>query len=285
MRRIIVRAATCEILPQVGEQGVVAGEKGNVMHEAETDADAERYTPIQQDTQEARRLEKEGFAVIEGVLTAEEVSRLIASLAALFTDAEDAGGRGVYGVRGLLEAAPAARELAACGAVRRLVEPILGTDCLAVRGILFDKIAGANWKVPWHQDLTVGLRERQDAEGFGPWSEKAGIVHAQAPPALLEQMIAVRLHLDDCGETNGPLRVLPGTHRAGRLNAERIQTLRAELAPVSCVVAQGGAVLMRPLLLHASSPAQSPRHRRVIHLEYAKADALPCPLHWHTQVG
>ena len=36
---------------------------------------------------------------------------------------------------------------------------------------------------------------------------------------------------------------------------------------------------MRPLLLHASSASQSPRHRRVIHLEYA-ADPLPGGLVW-----
>ena len=150
---------------------------------------------------------------------------------------------------------------------------------------MFDKIAGANWKVPWHQDLTVALRERQDTDGFGPWSEKAGIVHAQAPVALLANMLTLRLHLDDCDETNGPLRVLPGTHMQGRLNAAQIQTLRTQIPPIACLAKQGGVVLMRPLLLHASSPAQTPRHRRVIHLEYAAADALPRYLQWHTQTA
>jgi hypothetical protein len=37
---------------------------------------------------------------------------------------------------------------------------------------------------------------------------------------------------------------------------------------------------MRPLLLHASSPAQRPGHRRVIHLEFA-AGELPGGLEWH----
>jgi hypothetical protein len=36
---------------------------------------------------------------------------------------------------------------------------------------------------------------------------------------------------------------------------------------------------MRPLLLHASSPAADPRHRRVIHLEFA-AEPLPGGLEW-----
>jgi hypothetical protein len=44
-------------------------------------------------------------------------------------------------------------------------------------------------------------------------------------------------------------------------------------------VCRGGIVLMRPLLLHASSPARAPGHRRVIHLEFA-ADPLPGSLRW-----
>src|SRR4051812_45319436 len=43
-------------------------------------------------------------------------------------------------------------------------------------------------------------------------------------------------------------------------------------------LAQGG-----PLLLHASSAALVPTHRRVIHIEFA-ADDLPAPLQWSTRV-
>jgi hypothetical protein len=38
---------------------------------------------------------------------------------------------------------------------------------------------------------------------------------------------------------------------------------------VDCLVGAGGVVAMRPLLLHASSKAESDRPRRVIHIEYA----------------
>ena len=42
-------------------------------------------------------------------------------------------------------------------------------------------------------------------------------------------------------------------------------------------------MLMRPLLLHASSSSSKPEPRRVIHLEYA-ADDLPGGLEWHDRV-
>lgn len=111
---------------------------------------------------------------------------------------------------------------------------------------------------------------------------KDGVHHVQAPPDVLETMLTVRIHLDDCGLENGPLRVLPGTHRYGWLNADDIQRLRGEVEEASCAIALGGAILMRPLLLHASSKAMKPQHRRVLHLEFA-ASALPGGLEWQDE--
>jgi hypothetical protein len=93
-------------------------------------------------------------------------------------------------------------------------------------------------------------------------------------------MLTTRLHLDDCDETNGALRVLPGSHRLGRLSAQRIRQLRERHPDYVCHLNAGDALLMRPLLLHASSRSQSNRHRRVLHIEYA-AFPLPEPLEWH----
>ena len=103
-----------------------------------------------------------------------------------------------------------------------------------VRAIYFDKSPEANWLVPWHQDLTVALRSRREVPGFGPWSVKDGVPHVQPPVERLEQMLTVRLHLDDADEGNGALRVLPGSHRSGRLSSTQIQALRAGQADVLC---------------------------------------------------
>ena len=185
----------------------------------------------------------------------------------------------VYAVRNLMAAVPAVAELAASSGVRGCVEPVLGSGAFPVRALLFDKTPGANWKVAWHQDLSIAVRERVDVPGFGPWSIKAGVQHVQPPLAVLERMLTVRVHLDDCGPDNGPLLVLPGSHAAAALSPDGVRQWRQRVAPVPCLVPAGGAVLMRPLLLHASSAANAPAHRRVIHIEYA-ADALPGGLQW-----
>lgn len=131
----------------------------------------------------------------------------------------------------------------------------------------------------WHQDRSIGVKQRLDAPGYGPWSVKAGVPHVQPPPSVLEQMLTLRIHLDHCGVDNGPLRVLPGSHARGILSDEMIAHLRSEVAPRDCTCLAGGALLMRPLLLHASSPAKFPAHRRVVHLEYS-AGTLSDGLEW-----
>jgi ectoine hydroxylase-related dioxygenase (phytanoyl-CoA dioxygenase family) len=177
---------------------------------------------------------------------------------------------------------PAVRDLAAAAPVRHLVRSVLGLGCFAVRGILFNKTPDSNWKVVWHQDRTIAVRERRDVAEFGPWTMKANVPHVQPPARIMARMLAIRLHLDENNENNGPLRVIPGSHRAGCLSAEQIAAWR-ERASVVCTVPRGGAILMRPLLLHASSVCSKPGQRRVIHLEFA-VDELPNELEWHDRV-
>jgi hypothetical protein len=225
-------------------------------------------------------VEDYGFAVVPGVLDPTTIAELIGAVETLPRPAYGLVKGNPYGVRNLLRISPAVRYLAWSSHVMELVRAVIGPGTFPVRGIFFDKNPDANWKVPFHQDLTIAVQSRIDVEGFGPWSVKEGIAHTQAPVGLLERMLAVRLHLDDCTEDDGPLRVLPGTHRFGRLDSAGIDELRARGTETAVTARAGDAILMRPLLLHASSPAAQPSHRRVIHLEYA-AEPLPGGLRWY----
>jgi ectoine hydroxylase-related dioxygenase (phytanoyl-CoA dioxygenase family) len=149
-----------------------------------------------------------------------------------------------------------------------------------VRAILFDKTPATNWKVSWHQDLTIAVKARRSVAGFGPWSEKAGVPHVQPPAAVLQRMVTLRVHLDACGSENGPLQVIPGSHTRGRLSPSDIERVTRDGPIVTCEVEAGGVLAMRPLLVHASSAARRPHHRRVVHLEFA-ADDLPSGLQWY----
>jgi hypothetical protein len=219
------------------------------------------------------RFENEGFVQVEGVFERGVIAGLIE-----FVEARARSDAKRGGVRNLLSFAEM-RELAGCAPVRALVDPVLGVEARPVRGILFDKTDGANWKVPWHQDVTIAVRNRVEVEGFGPWSMKAGVLHVQPPAAVLERMVTVRIHLDDCPEENGALRVLAGSHRSGKVPEAEVGGWVERGCETVCELKAGGVLVMRPLLLHASSAATRPGHRRVIHFDYANVE-LPDGMGW-----
>jgi len=146
---------------------------------------------------------------------------------------------------------------------------VLGGEARPFRATLFDKSPTSNWLVVWHQDTALPLLERHELPGWGPWSVKEGVIYAHAPATALEQVLALRVHLDESSDRNGPLRVLPGTHLMGVLTDDAIEQLASQIAAVDCVVPAGGVIAMRPLIVHASSKSLIEAPRRVLHIEYA----------------
>jgi hypothetical protein len=221
-----------------------------------------------------RELVESGFAVVDGLVETTALPALRAETDRLLGHAQRRGG-----ARNVLDKSDLLRDLARTGPPARLAAAVLGEQAQPTKLTVFDKSPQANWKVPWHQDLTIAVAARAEIPGFGPWSTKEGVVHVQPPVEVLQQVLAIRLHLDDTPASNGALRVLPGSHRLGRLNDAQVDALRRDGAAVVCPVAAGGAMLMSPLLLHASSAAVVPARRRVLHFEYSAAP-LPGNLAW-----
>ena len=111
------------------------------------------------------------------------------------------------------------------------------------------------------------------------WSEKEGELFVQPPVSVLDTVLALRLHLDKCNEQNGALRVVPGSYRLGRLTAAEAIRAKDALGEVCVEVPRGGAMLMKPLLLHASSKVSVNGARRVLHFVFAPP-ILPGTLGW-----
>lgn len=206
--------------------------------------------------------ERSGFELLPQVVSGERASHLRV----------EAGGLEVgSGLRGVLGKLPAARSVAE-DVLLPLAREILGRGARPVRSILFDKTPASNWLVPWHQDLTVAVRERREVEGWGPWSNKEGVDHVQPPASVLEGMVTLRLHLDDTPADNGALRVVPGSHARGIIPTAQVQAVREELGEATCQADVGDVLMMRPLILHASSKSARPGHRRVLHVEFAAGE-------------
>jgi hypothetical protein len=152
-------------------------------------------------------------------------------------------------------------------------------DACAVRCTYFTKSSAHNWLVALHQDLSIPVADRIDSEHCSGWSRKEGGLFVQPPSSFLEDILAVRIHLDDTNDESGALRIVPGSHALGRLTPEAIQRIRDELGEVTVPVLRGGGMVMRPLLLHASQKVCVDWPRRVLHFVYGPSQ-LPCGLRW-----
>ncbi len=227
-------------------------------------------------------LNTEGFALIPAVVSSTDCETWRQRLCALEKSSLDPSVRrregSLYAVRNLIDVFPDILRLGTAPPLDFLLTSVLGTDFGLVRGLLFDKPPNHTWSVPWHQDRTIAIHMPQRlSPRYSMPRLKAGVWHCEAPDEVLQNMLALRIHLDDVTGENGPLIVAPGTHRTGEsfdLTPNTIQRIHARA---------GDVLAMRPLLTH-SSPDSRPdttSHRRVIHLEFAADRNLPDGYLWH----
>lgn len=165
------------------------------------------------------------------------------------------------------------------GMITRIAASVLGNAARPVRALLLDKSEEANWQLPWHQDRTIAVVERVEVEGYGPWSVKVGQLHVQPPDELLERMLTLRIQVDPVDVSNGPLSILPGSHRLGRLSEPQIEELAAGVTAFTCHAAIGDVWIYPTLVVYSSAAAEQPRRRRVLQIDYS-ADDLPGQLRW-----
>ena len=213
----------------------------------------------------------DGFAIIPNAFSIGDVATIAEAVTQLGLRRSRAGARHILSY-------PPVETVARTPQMLTIAREILGPEAFPFRVTLFDKSQTANWLVVWHQDTALPLSHCCDTPGWGPWSIKNGMHYAHAPAEALEQVLALRLHLDDSSSRNGPLRVLPSTHNKGVLSDDQIHDLAAQILPIECVVPAGGILAIRPLVVHASSKSQTAAPRRVLHFEYAASRSIAKPL-------
>ena len=254
------------------------------MNTTQTDSPAD-------ETEMARQLTEDGYAVVRDVYSCDEVNRFrdLTDAARAEAHSESVSTRNeTYGFRNLVDVVPETQGLLQNEHMARLLTLLFDEPWFMTRSTLFDKTPRANWGVFWHQDRAIAVKERHEVAEFRGWTKKAGIACVRPPAALMTRIIAARIHLDDAHQTNGALRVLPGTHREAMSEAQ-IASSQASVKECIVEVNSGDVLLMNPLLLHASSPRDEdnsddvPTARRVIHLEFADFE-LPDPLEWRYQI-
>ncbi len=214
----------------------------------------------------------QGFAVIENCFSQPACDAIIEQLDAIFG----------IGTRCLLDyewCQSLATPLK--GRVEKSIPEI--ASLVAVQCTFFNKSPNSKWFVAYHQDRSIPVLSSVSSEDWPGWSQKEGTTFVHGPDELLSEMIAVRLHLDDSTVNNGPLRVIAGSHSAGTLSPEDAAKLRDSADEHHLIVEKGGLVVMRPLLLHASSKSRTMESRPVLHFLFGPT-TLPAGLQWRRTV-
>ena len=220
----------------------------------------------------------DGYVLLPRVFSADQVDTILREMQSAFARDESgstlrADDGSIYGARNLLQLWPAVADVWRQAPLPVLLADVLGPDFGLVRVLFFDKPPEQSWALPWHKDRTIAVQNhRLPSEQFSKPTFKVGVPHVEAPQWLLENMLTLRLHLDEMTEANGPLKVVPGSHRGDESRS-----------PVTILGRRGDVLMMRPLLSHCSnkSHAETTQHRRVLHYEFAGIAELPDGFAWH----
>jgi ectoine hydroxylase-related dioxygenase (phytanoyl-CoA dioxygenase family) len=211
-----------------------------------------------------------GFVIIPQVFSSLECDRIADKLNYL--------GKDLAGTRNLISQTWC-QELAISILQNQILSTLIASDLVAVQCSYFQKSPTRNWLVPLHQDLSIPVAKRVEDPILSGWSEKEGTLYVQPPVEFLEQLTAVRLHIDRCEINDGPLRLVPGTHLSGKLDRVETLNLSQKNHEIDCLADKGDVLVIQPLLLHSSSKSRGNGLRRVLHFLFAPRD-LPCGLEW-----
>lgn len=155
----------------------------------------------------------------------------------------------------------------------------LNSSAKPVRVVAFNKSKSVNWGVPWHQDRVIAVAEKHEIQGYGNWTSKSETWHCEPPRGVLEQMLFVRVHLDDTDGSNGAMQISVGSHAKGIVPAAEAEETACQFPIENCEAKRGDVLILKMLTLHSSKPSKRPTNRRVFRVDFASFD-LPPPLSW-----
>lgn len=233
----------------------------------------------------AKVMKHDGYLMLPNVFNSSEMAQIAKELdEAVRADEHHASavarGDVVVAARNVLELYPPASSIWRRPLLVRFLSEVLGPQFGLMRGLFFDKPPGKSWALPWHQDRAIAVKQnRLPGSIFGKPTTKSGVPHVESPLWLSQQIVLIRIHLDAMVAENGPLQVMPGSHRA--------ETESSQHQGVTLFAQPGDVLAMSPLLYHRSgeSAPGCTLHRRILHLEFTGCPVLPDGYEWHTFVA
>ncbi len=219
-----------------------------------------------------------GFAILNEIYSEQEVNQILFEIGNSDSDNETfRKSSDLFAIRQILKEIPGINKIIFNDKLRKLIQEFIGTDFFIVKSIYFDKPETSNWYVAYHQDLTISVDKKVELENFNLWTKKQNQFAVQPPIEILENITTIRIHLDETNEENGALKIIPKSHSKKIYRPETNDWSKEK--EVTCNVAKGGIMLMKPLLLHSSNRTTNNQKRRIIHIELSNY-VLPSEINW-----
>ena len=223
-------------------------------------------------------LEKNGYSILADLYTNKEINQILNCIESAEQDKDSfLKTKDVFAIRQLIKNIPELTDLLFNKKLTHLISEFSEPEYFLTKAIYFDKPSASNWFVAYHQDLSISVDKKANVKNYINWTYKKDQYGVQPPIKILQDTITIRIHLDDTDENNGALKVIPKSHLQGIIRIEpKDWNIKSEHI---CEIKKGGAMLMKPLILHASNRTTNNKRRRVIHLEFNK-HKLDNPLNW-----
>lgn len=224
-----------------------------------------------------------GYAITDSIYDNQEIGSILQQIELVSKEKETfRKSADLFAIRQFLKEVPELFEIIFNNKLKLILGQLFIHKYFVVKSIYFDKPPSSNWYVAYHQDLTISVDKKLDVTGFVSWTTKQNQFAVQPPLSFLQNIVTVRIHLDETNEHNGALKVVPRSQLKNIYRPENIDWTKE--SQVNCNVSKGGVMLMKPLLLHSSGRTTNDKQRRVIHIEFSDIE-LPKGLSWAERIN
>lgn len=223
-------------------------------------------------------LEENGYSILTNLYSNSEISQILSCIKNVAQNGNSfVKTKDLFAIRQLIKNVPELTDVLFSTKLTELLADLSESKYFLTKAIYFDKPSESNWFVAYHQDLSISVDKKSDVKNYLNWTFKKGQYGVQPPLKILQDTLTIRIHLDKTDKNNGALKVIPKSHLKGIVrNDSKDWNIENEC---TCEIEKGGAMLMKPLTLHASNRTTNGKKRRVIHLEF-NTHNLNEPLSW-----
>lgn len=214
-----------------------------------------------------------GYSQLKAVYSLKQINAIKVELNAYFSNQQKES----FAIRQLLKKLPQLKNLLFTDELKQILDSNFKQPAFLTKALYFNKPPHSNWFVSYHQDLSISVQEKIETPHYVQWTNKKGQIGVVPPLYILNNILTIRIHLDDTTKDNGALYVIPNSHSKGIIRSEHFQQYTS--LEVLCDAEAGDLLLMKPLTLHSSYKTKNNKPRRIIHLEFS-SEYLDKPLKW-----